>query len=90
MRVEEIESDVLMFVGDAYESVATAFLCDGDALLIDTLASHADAEWMRRSLDQMGKTVRTVIATHYERPYGGDETLPKSSDHRATLFSVHL
>jgi cyclase len=66
MRVEEIESDVLMFVGDAYESVATAFLCDGDALLVDALASRADAECMRRCLvDKMGKTIRTVIVTHY-------------------------
>jgi cyclase len=66
MRIEEIESDVLMFVGDAYESVATAFLREGDALLVDTLASRADAEWMRRCLvDEMGMTVRTVIATHY-------------------------
>ena len=66
MRIEKIESDVLMFVGDAYESVATAFLHDGDALLIDTLASHADAEWMRRCLvEEMGKTVRAIIATHY-------------------------
>jgi cyclase len=79
MRVEEIESDVLMFVGDAYESVATAFLCDGDALLIDTLASHADAEWMRRSLDQMGKTVRTVIATHYMNDHmAGMRLYPKA------------
>ena len=66
MRIEEIESDVLMFVGDAYESVAAAFLCDGDALLVDTLASRTDAEWMRRCLvEEMGKTVRTIIATHY-------------------------
>jgi cyclase len=66
MRIERIESDVLMFVGDAYESVATAFLRDSDALLVDTLASRSDAEWMRRCLvDEMGKTVRTIIATHY-------------------------
>jgi cyclase len=66
MRIERIESDVLMFVGESYESVAIAFLRDADALLIDTLASRADAEWMRRYLmDEMGKTVRTIIATHY-------------------------
>jgi len=58
MRIERIESDVLMFVGDAYESVATAFLRDGDALLI--------AEWMRHYLvEEMGKTVHTIIVTHY-------------------------
>ena len=66
MRIERIESDVLMFVGDAYESVATAFLHNDDALLVDTLADRADAEWMRRCLvDELGKTVHTIIATHY-------------------------
>jgi len=66
MRIEAIESDVLMFVGDSYESVATAFLHGSDALLVDTLASRDDAEWMRRYLvDEMGKTARTIVATHY-------------------------
>ena len=66
MRIENIEPDVLMFVGDSYESVATAFVRDADVLLVDTLASRADAEWMRRCLvEDMGKTVRTIIATHY-------------------------
>jgi cyclase len=55
-----------MFVGNDYESVATAFLRDGDALLIDSLASPKDAEWMQRCLvTEMGKTVHTIIATHY-------------------------
>jgi cyclase len=80
MRIERIESDVLMFVGDAYESVATAFLCDGDALLVDTLASRADAEWMRRCLvDEMGKAVRIIIATHYMNDHmAGMRLYPKA------------
>jgi hypothetical protein len=41
MRIERIEPDVLMFVGYAYESVATAFLGDGNALLADNLARRA-------------------------------------------------
>lgn len=66
MRVEEIAAGVLMFVGDAYESVATAFISDSDTLLIDTLASREDAQWMRRRLvDEMGTTVRIIVATHY-------------------------
>jgi cyclase len=66
MRIENIEADVLMFVGDSYESVATAFVRDAEVLLVDTLASCADAEWMRRYLmEEMGKTVRTIVATHY-------------------------
>ena len=66
MRIEAIDHDVLMVVGNAYQSVATAFLRDGDALLVDTLASQADAEWMREQLvDKMGLTVQTIVATHY-------------------------
>lgn len=66
MRIETVEPDVLMFVGDAYESVATAFLHGSDALLIDTLASRADALWMRRCLvEERGKSVRIIVATHY-------------------------
>jgi cyclase len=80
MRIERIESDVLMFVGDANESVATAFICGGDALLVDTLASRTDAEWMRRTLvDEMGKTVRTIIATHYMNDHmAGMRLYPKA------------
>jgi cyclase len=66
MHMQRIEADVLMFVGDSYESVATLFLRDNDALLIDTLALPADAEWMRRCIvEEMGKTVRIIVATHY-------------------------
>lgn len=66
MRFEEPGTNVMMFVGDAYESVATAFLDGDDVLLVDSLASAEDAQWMRRVLcDDMGKTVRIVAATHF-------------------------
>lgn len=66
VRVEELCSDVMMFVGDAVESVATAFI-DGDhALLVDSLGSAEDAEGLRRVLcDEMGKTVRMIAPTHF-------------------------
>ena len=55
-----------MFVGDDYESVATAFLDGDDALLIDSLASEEDARWLGNVLcDEMGKAVRAVAATHF-------------------------
>lgn len=66
MRFEELGSNVLMFVGDDYESVATAFLDGDDVLLVDSLGSVEDARWLRRVLcDDMGKTVRGVAATHF-------------------------
>lgn len=66
MRVEELGSDVLMFVGDEVESVATAFVDGDDVLLVDSLGSVQDAAWLRDVLcGQMGKTVRLVAATHF-------------------------
>ncbi|HEY5851282.1 MAG TPA: MBL fold metallo-hydrolase [Lysobacter sp.] len=66
MKFEELARDVLMFVGDDHESVATAFIDGDDALLIDSLGSTADALWMRNILcNRMGRTVRVVAATHF-------------------------
>ncbi|MGO1001876.1 MBL fold metallo-hydrolase [Lysobacter sp. CA196] len=66
MRFETLGSEVLMFVGDDHESVATAFFDGDDALLVDSLGSAEDANWMRSVLcADLGKTVRVVAATHY-------------------------
>ena len=66
MKFEELGPNVLMFVGDEYQSVATAFLDGDDVLLVDALGSLEDARWLQRVLcDEMGKTVRIVAATHY-------------------------
>ncbi len=66
MRVEELSSNVLMFVGDEVESVATAFVDGDDVLLVDSLGSTQDAAWLRDVLcGQMRKTVRLVAATHF-------------------------
>ena len=66
MRFEELGSNVLMFVGDDHESVATAFLDGDDVLLVDSLGGVEDACWLRRALcADMGKTVRVVAATHF-------------------------
>lgn len=66
MRYEALHPDVLMFVGDDHQSVATAFLDGDDVLLVDALGSVQDAAWMRHVLcGEMGKTVRLVAATHY-------------------------
>ncbi|NZA26516.1 MBL fold metallo-hydrolase [Luteimonas sp. SJ-92] len=66
MRVEELGSNALMFVGDVHESVATAFLDGDDVLLVDALGSMEDAHWLHHVLCRdMGKTVRIVAATHF-------------------------
>lgn len=66
MRFEALGPQVLMFVGDGYESVATAFLAGDEVLLVDALGSEEDARWLHRTLCvEMGKTVRMIVATHY-------------------------
>ena len=66
MRIEELAPDVLMFVGDHHESVATAFLDGGDVLLVDSLGSMEDAERLQRVLCvDMGATVRIIASTHF-------------------------
>lgn len=65
MRLETVAPGVLMFVGRAYESVATAFLDGRDALLVDALASDEDAHWMRTTLlASHGARVRVLAHTH--------------------------
>lgn len=66
MRFEQLAPDILMFVGDDDEAVATAFLDGDDVLLVDSLGSVADANALRRVLcDEMGKAVRVITATHF-------------------------
>jgi glyoxylase-like metal-dependent hydrolase (beta-lactamase superfamily II) len=66
MRVAEIDRDVLLFRGDAYEAVATAFVRGDDVLLVDALGSRTDAARMRDYLELvLGKTVRAIVVTHY-------------------------
>jgi cyclase len=66
VRFEELSTNVLMFVGDHQESVATAFLDGNGVMLVDSLGSVEDARWLRRVLcEDMGKTVRVVAATHF-------------------------
>lgn len=66
MRVEQLEPDVVIFRGDAYESVATAILHRGRVLLIDTLAGSVDAEMMRCHIEQnLGASVKLIVMTHY-------------------------
>lgn len=66
MKFEEVNTEVLMFVGDDVQSVATAFIDGDDVLLVDSLGSARDAGRLRDVLcGQLGKTVRLVAATHF-------------------------
>ena len=72
MECIQIERDLFVFRGDAFQSIATAFL-DGDrALLVDTLATRADAHSMGQYLsDRLKARVHAVVMTHYMSDHMG-------------------
>lgn len=66
MRFEQLGANVLMFVGDDHESVATAFIDGDDVLLVDSLGCEGDGKSLRHILcEDMGKAVRVLVATHF-------------------------
>lgn len=66
MREQQIESDIHLFVGETYHSNSTAFVRGDEVLLVDGMASRADAERLRERIEAgLGKRVRFIIATHY-------------------------
>lgn len=74
MKKEQLASDIYVLTGKSYESIATVLVSGDEALLIDALASRADAEELKRFLDEdLKKEVRFIILTHY------------MSDHMAAL-----
>jgi glyoxylase-like metal-dependent hydrolase (beta-lactamase superfamily II) len=76
MQVNQIENDLFLFIGKTYQSNSTVFVKGSEALLVDAVASRADAEDLRRFVEQdLNKEVRFIVSTHY------------FSDHLAALKS---
>lgn len=66
MRIERLEDDLLVAVGDRYESNSTIFVEGDRALLVDGMASRKDAFELRRFVEEdLGKKVRLLVSTHY-------------------------
>lgn len=66
IQVQEVAPDVHVFTGRAFESLATAIVAGDDAILVDTLASRAEGQALRRLLcEDMRKRVAMVVITHY-------------------------
>jgi len=65
MHHQQLGEDAWLFVGDDFESAATAFFHGDEVFLVDALASVRDAAWMCDVLAGMGKRVRMVATTHY-------------------------
>lgn len=66
MQLSEPAPDVLLCRGEAYESLATAFVQGREVLLVDALGSAEDAEALRSELEgRRGLRVRLILVTHY-------------------------
>jgi len=66
IKKEQIESDIYLFVGDAYHANATVLINNDEVLLIDGLASSRDAAELRSFIEnELKKQVRAIISTHY-------------------------
>ncbi len=74
MQLTELEPDLLVFRGEAYESLATAFIHGRDVLLVDALGGREDAQALQSCLEgRRGLRVAIILMTHY------------MSDHMAAL-----
>jgi cyclase len=66
VRVETVGSDLSIVIGETDSSASTVFVANGDALIVDAMASTSDAEALRRYVeDDLEKRVRFVVVTHY-------------------------
>ena len=66
MRKGQLEPDIFSIIGDAYQSISTAFIRSDEVLLVDALASRRDAEELRDFIEmELKKDVRFIILTHY-------------------------
>ena len=66
MLVNQIETDLYLFVGKSYQSNSTIFIAGDEALLVDAVGSQSDAEQLRKFVaEDLRKEVRFIISTHY-------------------------
>ena len=66
MKKEQIEDDIYVVTGEAFESNATVLIKNDEVLLIDALASRKDAENLRHYIEnELKKEVRFILCTHY-------------------------
>jgi glyoxylase-like metal-dependent hydrolase (beta-lactamase superfamily II) len=66
MRVQQIAPEVYSLVGEAFASNSTVIVKGDEALLVDAMASRADADELRSFVEaELGKRVRFIICTHF-------------------------
>jgi glyoxylase-like metal-dependent hydrolase (beta-lactamase superfamily II) len=66
MLVNEIQEDMYLLIGETYESNSTLLIKGDQALLVDAMASRADAEKLQEFVErELKKDVRFVVCTHF-------------------------
>jgi glyoxylase-like metal-dependent hydrolase (beta-lactamase superfamily II) len=66
MNYKMVKQDIYIFTGTEYNSNAILILNNDEAVLVDGLASHADAIELREIISRIFKTkVSYIISTHY-------------------------
>ncbi|MCI0606826.1 MBL fold metallo-hydrolase [bacterium] len=66
MRVQRLEPDVHLAIGDAYDSNSTILVSGSEAILIEAMASKKDAEDLKKYVEtDLKDRVRYIICTHY-------------------------
>lgn len=65
MNIQELEPDIRILTGEAYDSNATVFLRGKEALLVDSLASTKDALELKQQLESDHLQVKWILCTHY-------------------------
>jgi glyoxylase-like metal-dependent hydrolase (beta-lactamase superfamily II) len=66
MEEQQVASDIHLFIGETYHSNSTAFVKGDEVLLVDGMASRADAGRLRERIEGgLKKRVRFIVATHY-------------------------
>jgi cyclase len=64
MRIDRLGDDAEVFVGDTYQSNATLLHAPAGTLVVDALASRADARALAEHLRAKGREARLFVTTH--------------------------
>ena len=66
MIKNRIENDLYLLMGETYHSNSTVFIYGGEVLLVDAMASRADAERLKDFVErELKREARFIICTHY-------------------------
>jgi glyoxylase-like metal-dependent hydrolase (beta-lactamase superfamily II) len=66
MLVNKLGDDLYLLTGDTYQSNSTALISEDEVMLVDGMASAADAQNLRRWVEtDLRKQVRFIVCTHY-------------------------